>query len=779
MAAAVCIAFRPLLSFDEVPVFRDLLLFIVPIKQFLVERWRRGEIPFWNPWICLGSPFIGAMHTGAFYPPSVLLLLPFPLGFNLFLLSHYLIALFGMWRLLTTGYGLGRASAALGSLTFAIGGYMVSLLNIPKELHGATWLPWALLFWILWLRRGAGRDFALTAVVLALQILGGAVESMLMTVALLAGLAALQARASEGVSGGHAATGLVAVIAVAGALTAFQLLPTLEYALQSGRANALSADQVFHWSLQPVSLGQLALPISGPAGGGVPALGIGLERVPPMLESVYLGIPALCLAFAGAMGGREARFWALVLGLSLATALGSSTPLLPFLYRAAPPIFGKLRYPEKFLLLFHVSVAILAAAGLAKLETGRSVRLPAAIIAAGLLFVAGVSLWWLIQYDPVAYLKALSGIAGQRPTAIVPVAEALKLPVTRLIALATCVLLVLLLARRGLVGPTMAALLIVLLESVDLLGIRWRSLVTTPWRSIETMRPLVDVQELRERGQSVFHYSDVVDAPDRESFRQAQWPMSTGDWISEYRVLWAALFGNVSMVYRVGNVGGADGLQRRDIKVLLEVLPGLSLDDAARLLGRLGVAYMIGPSVRQSPVLELVRGGQGGLPFVYRVQNAAPFVRLATRLHVASSEAEALRRLARPDFDSGNDAVVEERPQGWRESPLDLATDDTTEVVKREDELIELRVVAASARLLVVNVSAFPGWEATVDGAPTTILRTNGLVLGIDVPPGEHRVSLRFRPRGFRWGVLSATVALTILCVLALPRRSACRLRYS
>ncbi|MET0154253.1 MAG: hypothetical protein ABW298_16810, partial [Candidatus Binatia bacterium] len=560
MAGAVCVVFRCLLSPDEVPVFRDLLLFIVPIKQFLAEHWRRGEIPFWNPWICLGSPFIGAMHTGAFYPPSVLLLLRLPLGFNLFLLSHYLIALVGMWRLLTSGRGLGWASAALGSLTFAIGGYMVSLLNIPKELHGATWLPWAILFWMQWLRRGAGRDFALTAVALALQILGGAVESMLMTVALLAGLTALQAGAPDGVAWVRGASGLVGVVAVAVALTAFQLLPTLEYGLQSGRASALSADQVFHWSLQPVSLAQLALPISTPAGAGVPALGIGLERVLPMLESLYLGIPALCLAFAGATGGREARFWGLVLVLALVTALGSSTPLLPLLYRAAPPLFGKIRYPEKFLLLFHVSVAMLAAGGLAKLETGRSTASLAAIIVAGFLFVTGVALWWVVQHAPWAYLNALSGIAGRSPTAIVPVAEALKLPIGRLVAIAACVLGVLILARRALVGPIAAALLLVLLQSVDLLTIRWRSLVTTPWRPIETMRPLVDVEDLRERGQSVFHYSDVMgDAADRARFRQAQWPMSTSDWISEYRILWGALFGNVSMVYRVGNVGGADG----------------------------------------------------------------------------------------------------------------------------------------------------------------------------------------------------------------------------
>jgi hypothetical protein len=184
LAAAVCVALRPLLSLDRVPVFRDLLLFIVPIKYFLAEHLRRGEIPFWNPWISLGSPFLAAMHMGVFYPPSVLLLLPLPVGFNLFLLAHYLIAVAGMWKLLRER-DLGPASAVLGGLTFAVGGYMISLLNIPKELHGAAWLPWALLFWMRWLRRGSRRDLALTALALALQILGGSVESMLMTVALL------------------------------------------------------------------------------------------------------------------------------------------------------------------------------------------------------------------------------------------------------------------------------------------------------------------------------------------------------------------------------------------------------------------------------------------------------------------------------------------------------------------------------------------------------------------------------------------------------------------
>ena len=59
----------------------------------------------------------------------------------------------------------------------------------------------------------------------------------------------------------------------------------------------------------------------------------------------------------------------------------------------------------------------------------------------------------------------------------------------------------------------------------------------------------------------------------------------------------------------------------------------------------------------------------------------------------------------------------------------------------------------------------------TVDGQSALIVRTNGVVQGVRIPPGEHRVRLRFQPRGFWWGVLAATVALAGLGILAFPRR--------
>jgi Bacterial membrane protein YfhO len=769
LAAAVCVALRPLLSFDRVPVFRDLLLFIVPIKQFLGEHLRRGEIPFWNPWISLGSPFLAAMHMGVFYPPSALLLLPLPTGLNLFLLAHYLIALLGMWKLLNER-GLGWASAALGSLTFAVGGYMISLLNIPKELHGAAWLPWALFFWTRWLRHAERRDLALTALSLALQILGGSAESMLMTVALL-GAFALQAEAPSGRRVLRAAAGLVVVVAAAGALTAFQLLPTLEYASQSGRASPLPESEVFFWSLQPASLLQLVLPISAPAGAGLPSLGIGLERYPPMLESLYLGVPALCLVFAGMIGGREQRFWGLVLAVALVAALGSSTPLLPLLYRAAPELFGRLRYPEKFLLLFHVSAAVLAADGLAKLESGRHGALRAAMVAGIVLCFTGVGLWWLVRHHPRAYLAWLSWVGERTPTAIVPVAEALASQIGRLLMLAVSLVALLLVARSTLIGNRLACLALILLAAGDLVSVRWRSLITMLWPAVQATRMMVNVGELRESGQRVFHYTDApADASSIGRFRLE--PIRGADPVSQYLMPWSTLFANVPMVYGVHSVGGSDGFVRRDMKTFLDVLPTLSLDGAVRVVRAMGVAYMIGPSERKSSLLELVQPGQGLRPFIYWTRDPAPFVRLAERLDVEKLEADALARLARDDFDPRRGAVVAELPEGWTDASGASGPVGTAEVVSRKDELVEIRVHSPRERLLVINESDYPGWAATVDGRPAVILRTNGLLQGVRVPPGEHAVMLRFRPSGFRWGcVVAAATALAGLGLLGAPSR--------
>src|SRR5205823_4888236 len=132
--------------------------------------------------IFLGEPFLGSLQSGVFYPPSLLLLLPFPLGFNLLLLFHYELALVGMWLFLRHR-GLSLTASAIGCFTFSLGGYLVSLLSLTNHLEGAAWAPWFLLPWSRWTSTCSLRGGLLVAVILALQLLAGSPEHVIMTVA--------------------------------------------------------------------------------------------------------------------------------------------------------------------------------------------------------------------------------------------------------------------------------------------------------------------------------------------------------------------------------------------------------------------------------------------------------------------------------------------------------------------------------------------------------------------------------------------------------------------
>ena len=82
---------------------------------------------------------------------------------------------------------------------------------------------------------------------------------------------------------------------------------------------------------------------------------------------------------------------------------------------------------------------------------------------------------------------------------------------------------------------------------------------------------------------------------------------------------------------------------------------------------------------------------------------------------------------------------------------------------------------------LAFHQLAFPGWTATVDGRgvpaavvpelPQQALRPG--FLQVDVPPGDHEVTLRFRPRALDLGAAALAAGAVLLLVLLPPGRRA------
>lgn len=107
-------------------------------------------------------------------------------------------------------------------------------------------------------------------------------------------------------------------------------------------------------------------------------------------------------------------------------------------------------------------------------------------------------------------------------------------------------------------------------------------------------------------------------------------------------------------------------------------------------------------------------------------------------------------------------------------APNGTSSEDVT-TLRYEPNRIELGVHAASAGLLVLSETYYPGWQAWVDGRPARIYPTDIALRGVAVPAGAHRVRMEFHPALFEISLgISLGTAILLAFSAFLYRRSAC-----
>ena len=765
LGAASFVLFWPVLFGGRTLFGRDITPFFYPMKHVLVESIRSGTVPFWNPGIANGEPFFASLQPGVLYPGSLLLyLLPLSVSFDWLVVLHFPLAGVGLFLLLRR-WGRSPAAAWVGAAAFMLGGYVVSIGNFPNNLQTVAWIPWLFWAWDRFLAHAASGRLALFSGLCAVAFLGG--EPQMLGLALLLvflhGALRIEGRPLEQWRqfAGFAAAGSIAL-----ALVAVQLIPFVEFVAHSVRTMAVDMSYASARSLELAGLVHLWMP---------PVLDEGIHGFStrffaasstPWILSPYPGAVAggLALVGIGIAGGRRAAFWAGSALLGILLALGANSPAYRFLFDTFP-ILRPFRYPEKFLLLPAMAVAVLAASG-ADVAIARGQRNRAAtILGVGAVLYGFTALG--LSLAPELIVQACAGVIREAALCAEPLIAArlyagVALRLSLLTGLATLAVGI---GGRGRLRPEAVVGLLGMLVAADLIGAHARVNPSVEARIYEV--PAWPARALNEIGAD----------PQAYRFRGSPHEAAMGSMVTipgAYELTnlyldFETMGPNVGQLAGFLHQDGLQGVELRSVAMTNDAAINGWAADPVRFLRAMNVRWYADPTSAADSLAGLrVVARHPDLPLrLFEVPDPLPRAYLVAGWEQAASPGEALSRTLEADFPLGETVVLERSPQ-----PDSLG--GTGQVLDAEYGLNRLRLQTRTTgpMLLVVNDRHYPGWSALVNGVEAPVMRAGGIFRAVAVPPGDSRVEFKFRPSRLLPGAVVSVLGLLALAGLTLWSRS-------
>jgi hypothetical protein len=777
LVAAGLVFFADALFSSKNFFYRDILNFHYPLRRVLIDSFARGELPLWNPYVYLGQPMLANPNYMTFYPTNLLhLLFPFNYAFKLHFILHPIAGGLGIY-FLARRLGIRGEAALGGALAYELSGTALSFLNLYNIVPAVALMPW-----IAWAFYGALREHTCRrtiafGVLLALQLI--ALEPLIFQcdVLLLAALAVIwvweqgdRFGALHRIGGVSAAGALLAI-----GLAAVQILPTLELLPLSARGSGLGLNIAGEWSVHPVDLLNTIIPnlFGNPFTIDVSDYWGELyhESTAGYLASFFCGSVTILLS-ALAFFSRRTKFrttMVVLFGISILLGLGKFTPVYPWLYNHVP-LFNLGRYPSKYFLLSSLIVSILASLGLeavmnAKTDERPGSRMDRACMIGAVLgaCLIGLALYWKIDRGPLESMiraKTLPALAGTKNIPAIAAGLSNSIRTAGVFLFLSSLLVA---ARRWMKRSAALVGILVLFIPLELIP---ANLGLAPLISDADMDFIPDVDlYMRQQGPRELWraVSPNLMTPQPEGFSLRAPNRSSAWMVLFYRRSGRSLDGiRDGIQYSIDR--SIDHLNTRESNLLWQGCLDLPPKERLDLLANLNSSMVMSLGQPQNPRAELLLrfDTHSSLDYgLYRLKNALPRAYFATHVIEVASADEARSRLL--ETRAGlQDSVILESVKPLRPAP---SRGGQVKIVGYESNRVLCQVQSHSPGYLVLLDSYYPGWNATVDGRQTDILRANYAFRAVFVPAGSHRVEFRFAPRTFYAGV-AITLATALMAVL-------------
>jgi hypothetical protein len=147
---------------------------------------------------------------------------------------------------------------------------------------------------------------------------------------------------------------------------------------------------------------------------------------------------------------------------------------------------------------------------------------------------------------------------------------------------------------------------------------------------------------------------------------------------------------------------------------------------------------------------------------VYRNDHAKSRAFVPPEVLVPRSPEEALASVGSPGFRPREQAVVE-----IRAGTTAPAAAGAAKIVRDTAEEVVIRTHLRRRGLVVLSDTFDDGWRVEIDGSHARPLRVDGVLRGVVVPAGDHRVRWRYRTPGLVAGAAVSTSAAVVLLAVA------------
>lgn len=416
----------------------------------------------------------------------------------------------------------------------------------------------------------------------------------------------------------------------------------------------------------------------------------------------YIGAVALMLG-ALALGSAGASYWFILAAGALAVSLAGFTGLHGLLYSLVPMV-EKARSPSMAIFVFNLAFCPLVAMGIDLIcVTNRKQFVRATCIFGGalLIFYAG----WGLTRGP-------TGIPDQRPI------------LAGLTALAAGFLV----ARQESFRPLVLTSLIGALVLTDLGG-------TATW-----------------------FYPNRFDQDRTFYLKKMAQDQDIAEFLSRQPQPVRIMHDEKAISYNFGDWYGIDTFGGYLASLTVNLLD--SDHGSGRTRKMFGVTHWIGPA----PLFEgqpVLFGGRSGNK-VFAMPDPLPRTWMVHSVFLAPDRDATRALIQNAPFDLRSAAVLT-----GADPKLEVCGGDSTALVSHEPSRVVVDAQASCRGLLILGDTWYPGWQARVDGGSgdgreVDVREVNGVLRGVVLEKGRHRVVFEYRPAMFYAGAAMSGAGLLL-----------------